>query len=200
MTRGGVSSFLPRIERSSPLHSADVFGTFVAMSNHAGLPLAAARNARAIPTILRAGLVAGTLDVSAALLVYAQFGPTTGVRLLQGIAYGLIGKAALEGGYKTAFLGLCLHFVIATSWAAIYFAASRRVAFMLEQPVVSGGLYGVVVYFVMNHVVVPLSAIGPRPIVFSKAVIAAAILVVCIGLPIATIVSRFFVPGSPERR
>lgn len=150
---------------------------------------------RAVPVILRAGLLAGTLDVTAALVVYAHSGSES-IRLLQGIASGLIGKSALQGGLGTALLGLVCHFVIALSWATIYFVASRRVAFLLQHAVVSGIAYGVIVYFVMNHVVIPLSAIGPRPFVLSRAVLAAAILIPCIGLPIALTVRHFSVSGG----
>lgn len=145
---------------------------------------------RAIPTIVRAGLLAGTLDITAALAVYSHFGPRS-IRLLQGIASGLIGKAALQGGLATALLGLLCHFVIATTWAAIYYAASRRISFLLTHAVVAGTIYGLVVYVVMNLVVIPLSAIGPRPLSLSAAIVAAAILVVCIGLPIALTVRRY---------
>lgn len=149
----------------------------------------------AIPTILRAGLVAGTLDITAALVVYTHSGAER-VRLLQGIASGLVGKAAFHGGSTTALLGLLCHFVIAMSWAAIYFAVSRRARFLVEHAVVSGVVYGLIVYVIMNHMVIPLSAIGPRPFVLSHALLAAAILVVCIGLPIALIVRHF---SSPPR-
>jgi hypothetical protein len=147
---------------------------------------------RAIPTILQAGLLAGTLDITAALVIYARSGAQR-IRLLQGIASGLIGKAAFAGGLKAALLGLLCHFVIAMSWTAIYFAVSRRVRFLVEHTVVSGIVYALIVYVIMNHVVVPLSAIGPRPFVLSHAVLAAAILVFCIGLPIALVVRYFSV-------
>jgi hypothetical protein len=139
--------------------------------------------------ILRAGLLAGALDITAAFLAYARSG-TQGIRLLQGIASGLIGSAAFQGGLVTALLGLVCHFVIAMLWAAIYFAMSRRVAFLLDHAVVSGAIYGVIIYLVMNLVVIPLSAIGPRPFSPSAAIVAAAILVPCVGLPIALIVRR----------
>jgi hypothetical protein len=141
-------------------------------------------------TILRAGLIAGTLDITAAVLIYADFGPR-GIRLLQGIAVGLMGKAALQGGLTTAFVGLFCHYFIATSWAAIYFLASRRIAFLLQRPVIAGPIYALIVYCAMNYVVIPLSAIGPRPASASGAALGAAILVFCIGLPIALTVSRF---------
>jgi uncharacterized membrane protein YagU involved in acid resistance len=153
----------------------------------------------AIRTILFAGLIAGALDITAAFIVYARFG-TQGIGLLQGIASGLIGKAAFEGGLTTAFLGLLCHFFIATSWAAIYVVASRRLAFLVEHAVVSGAVYGVIIYVLMNHVVIPLSAIGPRPFSLSGAIVAAVILVFCVGIPIALIVRRFSNGVSEDER
>jgi uncharacterized membrane protein len=150
---------------------------------------------RAASIILRAGLLAGVLDITAAFLAYAHSG-AQGIRLLQGIASGLIGPAAFQGGLGTASLGLLCHFVIATLWAAIYFAMSRRAAFLREHAVVSGALYGVIIYLVMNLVVIPLSAIGPRPFSLSSAIVAAAILVPCVGVPIALTVRRLSSPAA----
>ncbi len=150
---------------------------------------------RTVRTILWAGLIAGALDITAAFVVYARSAPSS-IRLLQGIAYALIGKAAMEGGVATAILGLACHFFIATSWAAVYVAASRRARFLLEHPVVSGAGYGLIIYVVMNHIVVPLSAIGPGPFSLSAAIVAAVILVLCVGLPIALIV-RWFAAHDP---
>jgi len=149
-----------------------------------------ARNPRALPTILRAGLVSGALDITAALVVYARFGRSS-VRLLQGIASGLLGQAAFQGGLATALLGLVCHFFIATSAAAVYFAASRRLPILIERAVVSGALYGVVVYFFMQLVVIPLSAIGPRPFSLRATIIGIVIHIFCVGLPIALIVRRY---------
>ena len=145
---------------------------------------------RALRTILWAGLVSGVLDITAALIVYAQFGRFS-VRLLQGIASGLLGKAAFQGGLATALLGLLCHFFIATSAAAVYFAASRRLPILIQRAVVSGAVYGVLVYFFMQLVVIPLSAIGPRPFSLRATIIGVVIHIFCVGLPIALTVRRF---------
>jgi hypothetical protein len=149
----------------------------------------AARAPGALRVILQAGLIAGALDITAAILVYGQLGRRT-IPLLQGIAAGLLGKASFQGGLATAALGLLCHFFIATSWAAIYYAASRRLAFLVEQPIVAGALYAVGIYFFMDRVVVQLSAIGPHRLSVNAALLGADILVVCIGIPIALTVSR----------
>ncbi len=152
-------------------------------------------NSRAVPAILWAGLVSGILDITAALIVYAHFG-TFSVRLLQGIASGLLGPDAFQGGLATAVLGLLCHFFIATSAAAVYFVASRRLPVLLEHAVVSGAAYGMAVYFFMQLVVIPLSAIGPRPLALEAVIVGVAIHVPCVGLPIALTLRRY-APARP---
>src|SRR5689334_18610115 len=97
---------------------------------------------RALPAIFWAGLVAGTLDITAAFIVYGYFGLKP-MRLLQGIAGGLLGPRTFAGGLTTALLGLLCHFLIAYSAAVVYFAVSRWLPFLVEHAVVSGFLYGV---------------------------------------------------------
>lgn len=137
--------------------------------------------------ILRAGALAGVLDIAAAFALSGLRGVGP-ARVLRYIASGLLGAAALRGGAATAALGLLLHFVIATTAAAVYYAASRRIAVLAAHPVPSGLLYGVAVYFFMNLVVLPLSAVARRPFVPSPAMI--AIHMLCVGLPIALVLRR----------
>jgi hypothetical protein len=138
----------------------------------------------AAAAIAMAGLIAGVMDISAAILFY---GPKVPVRILQSVATGLLGRAAFEGGAATAVLGLGLHFFIATGAAAVYYLASRRIALLREQPLLAGPLYGVAVYLFMNRVVLPLSAARPQPLTLKMA----AIHIFCVGLPIALAVGRF---------
>jgi len=135
-------------------------------------------------------LIAGTLDISDALIFYGLRGISP-IRILQGIAVGLIGRGAFTMGARSALLGLLLHYFIATTWATIYIFASRRLP-LSRRPFLWGGLYGLVVYIVMNYVVVPLSRIGPRPTPPPVPLInAIAALVFCIGIPIALIARRY---------
>src|SRR6202007_3425977 len=86
--------------------------------------------------IVQAGLTCGILDITAALVVYGAFGLRP-VRLLQGIAAGLLGRRAFEGGLATALLGLLCHAFIAFSAGAIYVAMSRKAYFLLRHAVLS---------------------------------------------------------------
>lgn len=152
--------------------------------------IAVATRPSLLKVIAGAGLLVGTLDILEAIIFYGLRGisPT---RILQGIAFGLIGRAAFTQGSRSAALGLLLHFVIATTWAAIYLLVSRRHP-LSRHPWIYGTLYGIIVYILMNYVVLPLSHVGLRPLppllpLFNGV----GALIVCIGLPLAFIARRY---------
>jgi hypothetical protein len=143
------------------------------------------RSARPIPAILVGGLIAGTLD---AILAFHAFGP----RMPQGIASGLLGPRSFQGGAATWILGLVLHFFIALSMAAVYYAASRKLPFLKEYPLICGLFYGMALYLVMNLVVVPLSAIhASGPIGRADLIEGLLVHMILIALPIAYSVRIF---------
>lgn len=139
--------------------------------------------------IVWAGLVCGVIDITAAFVVYGYFGAKP-VRLLQGIAAGLLGTRSFSGGLATALLGLICHFFIAFSAAVVYFAVSRGAPFLVEHAVISGVLYGPIVYFFMQLVVLPLSRAAKRPFSMEMTVIGVIIHIICVGLPIALLIRR----------
>jgi hypothetical protein len=144
-------------------------------------------------TIAIAGLISGTLDITAAFLTWAPQGVPP-VIILKGIASGILGTKAFRGGTGTAALGAALHFLIAFTATAVFYWASRRLLWMVRRPFVSGILYGLAVYFFMNWIVLPLSRDVRPPFSISRSIVAAVTLIVCIGLPISLIVHRFSVP------
>ena len=145
----------------------------------------------ALRTILVAGLVAGTLDLAAACIASTLRGGSS-VGVFHAIASGVLGAAAFKGGAATAALGIFLHFVIATTAAALFYAASRRWTFLTRYAVVSGLAYGIPVYLFMNQVVLPLSRISFK-VARAPANIAIGLLIImfCVGLPIALVVRRY---------
>ena len=148
------------------------------------------KNPNAVLAVLWASLTCGVLDITAAFIVYGFFGAKP-VPLLQGIASGLLGPKAFQGGLATALLGLLCHFVIAYGAATVFFAASRAIPFFIQNAVISGALYGVAVYFFMNRIVVPLSAAAKRPFSLKLMIIGVIIHIFCVGLPISLSVRRF---------
>lgn len=148
---------------------------------------------RAFAAIASAGLIAGILDISSAfILSYPKgVGP---IRVLQGVAAGLVGREpAIGGGLATAGLGLAIHFFIAFVVATVFYVASRNVVFLTRHPVISGLLYGVVVYGFMYWIVMPLAYPVVHPSV-SRDVTAVCVHMFLIGLPIALIVRRYSRP------
>ena len=110
----------------------------------------------------------------------------------RGISSGLLGRSALEGGTAVWILGLALHFFIAVSAASVYYAASRKLKFLTESPLVCGLFYGIAVFLVMNLIVLPLSAIHFRgPFQYVGLVRGLLIHMFFIGLPIAWSVRRY---------
>jgi len=149
---------------------------------------------KAIQAIAWGGLLAGVMDISAAFVTWGVRGVSP-VRILQSIASGLLGANAYQGGLATAALGAALHLLIATTAAAVYFLASRKLSFLTQRAVTWGMLYGVTVYVFMYFVVLPLAGIKSR---FTLSAVAIAVIthIVCVGLPISLTVRRFSTPVS----
>jgi hypothetical protein len=119
-----------------------------------------ARRLSAAQAILFGTLTVGTLDALDAIIFFGLRSGAKPIRIFQGIAFGLIGPAARQGGLKTAALGVFLHYVIACGIVVAYFLVSRRVRLLTRRPVICGLLYGLVAYAVMNLAVLPLSKVG----------------------------------------
>ncbi len=143
------------------------------------------------------GLVCGILDIAYALTFYGARGIPP-LRLLRGISRGLIGQAALNGGTGIALLGLLLHFTVAFGAATTFCLASRKLTWMIRRAFTSGLLFGVAVYFFMNFVVVPLSAIHRWPTIGTLFFVNLIQHMLMVGLPIALAARRFMGTADPE--
>jgi hypothetical protein len=138
-------------------------------------------------TILYGGLAVGVLDILKPIL-FAAFRGVPATRVLQSVASGALGRSAFQGGLPTAALGLGFHFFIAFTVFAIYYLASRRLHTLVRHAYVWGPLYGIAVYFFMQFVVFPLSAIGsvkhPLPVLVDGILTH----ILCVGLPTAVVI------------
>ena len=142
-------------------------------------------NRSALLAIGVGGLVAGTVDLLQACILFGWDIPLA-------IAAGLVGRQAFQGGVGTYILGVLLHFFIALSAATIYYAASRRLRFLIEHPLVCGLFFGMAVDLVMNLVVLPLSALHARgPYKLHDLILGLLVHMVVVGLPISFSVRRF---------
>ncbi|HEY1129859.1 MAG TPA: hypothetical protein VGF12_10680 [Roseateles sp.] len=141
--------------------------------------------------ILWGGLLAGSGDLVFALSYYGMQ-----LRVFQTVAAGLIGKeAAFSGGASTFALGVVLHYGIALVWAGLFCGVAMRVPVLLRRAVAAGLAYGFVVYFGMNNIVLPLSALHTPA--WPPRLDAAAMAAHCIlfGFPIALVARRCLLGG-----
>src|SRR5215831_1937672 len=148
--------------------------------------------------VMIAWVLAGTLDIATAVFYYVGPSSARAARLLQGIASGVLGRSAFDGGGATALLGLALHYLIALIWTLVFVVAFRTIGGLRRHLVLTGIVYGIIVWFVMNFVVLPLSNVSRAPFHPRAAVIAAIILILCIGLPISLVIGRH-VPDESAR-
>ena len=108
-----------------------------------------------IRRIVAAGLLGGLVDFTYACVV-ALAGSRTIQQLWQGVASGWLGRAARDMGWASAGLGVLTHFAIAIAMAAVYALAATRLQVLTRRPVVSGIVYGLILYLVMYGMVLPL--------------------------------------------
>lgn len=131
------------------------------------------------------GLSAGTLDLLQATILFGWGVPRV-------IAAGLLGRQAIHGGAGMYVLGLLLHYFIASSAAAIYYGASRKLLFLKDHPLVCGLFFGMAVENVMNLIVLPLSALHSRgPYELKDLILGFIVHMIVVGLPISYSVRRF---------
>lgn len=139
--------------------------------------------------IITAWLIVGTLDITAASI---QFYIKTGkgpVPILKYIA-GAVFHDAGKGGAEMIIAGLVFHYIIALLVAVFFFLVFSRIAIPVINRVFIGVIYGAFVWFITARVVVPLTLIGVRPSNPTNEIIAASILMVCIGIPLALLAPR----------
>lgn len=154
---------------------------------------------RKLAAFLAGGFIAGTLDISYAIIFSYVRSSVPPARLLQSVAAGLLGREnSFAGGYETAGVGLALHFFIAFSWTAAYFIAAALARVLARYTLIFGSLYGVIIYAVMNKVVIPLSRIPPRTVPMPRVVLISGLLVhmFLIGVTIALAARRAYTRSS----
>lgn len=143
-------------------------------------------------------LLCGVLDITAACVQsWIQAGRTPAA-VFRGVASGLWGRDAMAGGTGMAAIGLAMHFTVALTATAVFFALSRRVPMLRTLPLwIVGPIYGVIVFCAMNYGTLPAlswvrslylgtAPYWPGPMQWPQLLIHLA----CVGTPIAWGVRR----------
>jgi len=134
--------------------------------------------------ILSGGLLCALLDGVCVSLLYASKGIQP-MQVWQTVASSVLGREAFQRGWVSAGLGLALHCLVALSAASLFALAFRFTPSVKERYLVAGATFGVLFFFAMNLIVIPLSAMPKRPFNAQIFVIQIVIHIFLIGLPIA---------------
>jgi hypothetical protein len=151
-----------------------------------------------IKVIALGTLVIGTLDISDALIFYSLRGVRP-ILIPQSIASGILGRSSFSMGLRSALLGMAIHYFITLVVVSLFLLASRRLP-LFRHPFLYGTLYGIVVYFFMNNIVIPLSRQhAPQHFFLAPFLNGLAASIFLIGIPTAVIARRFLLPGLAKQ-
>lgn len=133
--------------------------------------------------------ISGTLDILFAMILTLWFGREI-PDMLRGVASGPF-PAATDMGTAGAILGLVVHFALMAIMATALMLLVRWKPERLETPVRTGIAYGVITYFIMNWVVVPLRFHTPLPPKTLSIATQGFAHIVLVGIPMAYIAARY---------
>lgn len=145
--------------------------------------------------IALATLISGTLDILLAMILTLIYGREI-PNMLRSVASGPF-PSATEMGTSGAILGLLVHFALMAIMATAFMAIVRWRPVLLETPWRTALAFGIVTYFAMNWLVVPLrfgTPLPPKPISIATQLFAHVVLV---GLVFMAVARRYF--RSPAR-
>ena len=138
--------------------------------------------------------ISGTLDILFAMILTVWFGREI-PNMLRYVASGPF-PAATGMGTGGAILGLVVHFALMAIMAAVLMAAARHSPQLLDNPLMTGIVYGLITYVAMNLIVVPLrfdAPLPPKPLSIATQLFAHIVLV---GIPMAYVAARYLRPRT----
>ena len=146
-------------------------------------------NNQVVKTIALSTLVSGTLDILFAMILTLAFGRHI-PDMLRFVASGPFPSATEMGG-GGAILGLVVHFTLMAIMAAIFVAVVRARPALLDTPWRTALAWGVITYFAMNWLVVPLRFHSPLPPKTLSIVTQAFAHLVLVAIPMTFIARRY---------
>ena len=138
--------------------------------------------------IALATLVSGTLDILLATILTIMNGRDPS-DMLRFVASGPF-PSATGMGASGAVLGLLVHFALMGIMAAVFVIITANRRALIERPILTGAVYGLATYVILDLIVVPLrfpGAFPPKPISIATQLFAHIVLV---GIVFAFITRR----------
>lgn len=147
-------------------------------------------------TVLKIGLLIGLMDgIAASLNAYLASGVTPD-RVFRFIASGVFGMEAFKGSTAMITWGLMFHFIIALAWTALFFLFALSFHFVKAHYLISGVLYGIFIWAVMEVVVLPLSNTPRLEHTLCGTLIMIGIHMIVIGVPMSYMINRYLNQGG----
>jgi hypothetical protein len=150
---------------------------------------------RTIVGALIAGVAAGVAILAYTAVVAIVVLPVPGFSLaglFQFDASALVGKTAYTSDAFVA-LGAGLHLLVAVGWSVGYAWAAERQRQLLTRPVISGAVFGLIVYFAMQFMLFAANVYhNPTLLEFDVGLVGHAVF---FGIPVALINARFCRPS-----
>ena len=153
--------------------------------------------------VLVTTLLVGLADFAQSYLLFTAFRHRALIGVFQGPATGLFGRAAMQGGLRTAAIGIAVHFFIAFVWtvvAVIVYRRSpllRRVAASPRGLLALAALAGCVVWLTMDWGVLRFSKAHYYALAEPYFWMLLAGHIPFVGLPLVWGVSRLNPAGRP---
>ena len=146
---------------------------------------------RLIPAWLATAAIDGVF--ASALSVFGYHSTVT--RLWQGVASTLLGPVALQGGARTALIGVFIHIGVALLWTSVFFAlhsASPRLRRLVSTPggvIGVAAVYGPLIWLVMSFGVIQLLT-GRSPTIAPRWFVQLFAHIPFVALPIVAMIAR----------
>jgi hypothetical protein len=159
------------------------------MNTTAAATLPSNYRSRVIQLVLTGGFLAGLADfiyptVKTVMAGKSWMGPW------KGVASGLLGQTARDGGMEMVVLGAALHWFINICATALLYIVVSRVAWLPRQWMALACIHGIGVLLTMNYVILPLSAIGHGIYPLDQLHVHAFWHILLVGVPSGYFVSR----------
>ncbi len=160
-------------------------------------------NRDSLSRLVRAGLLTGAVDGLFSSVLATVFYNSSVTRLFQGVAAAVLGKAALDGGTRTALIGVLIHFGVAFGWSAVFLFLVMRSRWIGDLLASKNGvakvaaLYGPFVWLVMSLAVIPILFHRP-PSITLRWLVQLIGHIPFVGLPIVATIAKRAVDSTSE--
>lgn len=145
------------------------------------------------PNIIKIALIAGTLDILAAITNYYIRTGRTPEGVFRFIASGAFGRSALTGGTEYIIAGFLFHYLVAFGFTILFFLVYPKIEKWISPFIITAGLvYGLLAWCVMNLVVIPLSNTPSLPPDTTQTITGMLFLMFFIGLPVAMLTKKHY--------